>query len=130
MAFFFIFVLFGVSLKAQTQNGSVAIAEAIEPASQDVVGNFTGCVKELAPTVGAKEALKACKEVSKVATDAAKRVANEAADATKASRPLVVFGDRYGRYNRGFYRRSVVYRRPVVRRVPRYHTPRYSRPQN
>jgi hypothetical protein len=134
--FFFVFVLLGaIPLAAQNQEGSVAIASAIEPASQDVVGDFTGCVKELAPTVGAKEALKACKDALKLAVKAATRVANEAADATKASRPILVnpWGYRGGytsyRYlGAGFSLRS----RPPrpVRRPYRERVPRYSRPRN
>jgi hypothetical protein len=115
--FFTIFFFVGLlSLEAQDQAGSVAIADAIVPSAENVVGDFTDCVKELAGTaVPTKDAIKACKEVSKLAVRATTRVANEAADATKASRPMIVdgWGGNYGYSGYGYRYRS--YRRPVVR---------------
>lgn len=120
--------LFGALALAQ-QEGSVAIAEAIVPASQNVVSDFVGCVKELTQTgISSKDALKACKEASKVQAKVVSDVSDDASGATKASRPVVVSPYSYGGYGYGYSYRP--YTPPTPRyHVPRYHVPRYSRPQ-
>lgn len=121
---FSLFCLAFCPLWAQSQEGSVAIASAIRPEKDTVVADFTTCVTAM-KVAGAtfKEAAKSCKEIAKVATNVTTRLANEAADATKASRPMVVMGG-YGYRNYGYgtsygYGRSYNYSRPtVVRRRP------------
>lgn len=127
--------LFGVfTLKAQAQGrqeGSVAIADKIVPSSESIVADFVSCVKELTQTgeVNSKDALKACKDVTKTRAKVVSDVSDDASGATKASRPIVV-SPYYGGYG-GYYGYS--YRRQVVQQyryhTPRYHTPRYHVPQ-
>lgn len=93
----------GLTLSAQ-QEGSVSIASAIR-SEQDMATttqNFTNCVSRLVEVgLPVKDAAKECKDVAKIVAETTKRVANEAADATKASRPLVVMSPYGRRYYRG-----------------------------
>ena len=119
LAFFLVFV----PLWAQDQDGSVAIANAIRPLEHGdaTLPNFTGCVADLvAVQVASKDAVKACTKVTKEIGNTSRRIANEAADATKASRPVLV----YSRYGYGYYGRSY-YSRPYYSRprpAPTYHS--------
>lgn len=96
-----LFVFFLTLSFGQSQDGAVAISKAIVPASETIVNDFSTCVEKLVGLkISSKEALASCKEATKVAANVATRVANEAADATKASRPIVVtssYGYGYGR---------------------------------
>jgi hypothetical protein len=106
----------------------VAIAGTIVPASGATVSDFTTCVSSLKETgVKVEEAVKACTKVASLAVKAATRLANEAADATKASRPLIVGYGRYGYsdyyrssygYSRSMVRRTIVRRAPPARHAP------------
>lgn len=99
--FALIFFLGLSSLEAQSQSGSEAIAKAIVSSAEDTVGNFADCVEKLVRlTTTTEKAISACKDVSKIASHTATRVANEAADATKASRPIMVAD--YGGYGGGY----------------------------
>jgi len=113
---------------AQDQAGAVAIAATIRSKSGEVMelGSFTDCVAKMM-SVGAsyKEAAKDCREYRKVLADESKKIANEAADATKASRPVVVdgwgrngygYGYRSYGYNNSYPRRTVVVRQVAPRR--------------
>lgn len=123
--FFTLFFFLGLSsLEAQEQPGSVAIAGAIAPSMKTaMVSEFTGCVEKLVVTkVEGKEAIKACKDIAKIVANTTTRLANEAADATKASRPMIINngwgngGGYYGGYSN--YQTGSYYRRPVIRRSP------------
>lgn len=129
---------------AQNQEGSVEISKSIVPSSETKVSDFTSCVEQLVKVgIASKDATGSCLKASKIASKTATRVANEAADATKASRPMLVtppygygygYRDYYGyRYRVGGYGflgptyYSHRYSAPRYH-TPRYHTPRYSRP--
>jgi len=128
-----ILALFLVILTATAQTGeqagSVAIATTIRPAvgSESELDEYAECVGKM-KVAGAsyKEASKDCKDYRKVLAKESTRIANEAADATKASRPQVYGG--YGRYGYGYggygYSRSY-YSRPVIVRqaAPQRHVP-------
>ncbi len=110
-------------LSAQNQSGSEAIAESVRPGYGDAnMVNFTRCVVDLKNTgTRDKDARKACAKQSERMLEASKRIANEAADATKASRPLLVYS-RYGRYGsyyggRGYYGGGYYHRRVAEGRV-------------
>lgn len=127
---FTLFFLGLSSLEAQQQLGSVAIAGAITPSMETAtVSEFTGCVEKLtAAKVVGKEAVKACTKIAEIAAKTTTRLANEAADATKASRPIIMMGRGYGNYRTGggyssSYRRPVVKRSPPPRRPARPTTP-------
>src|SRR3989339_1726095 len=99
----------------QSQAGSVAIAAAIRPAQSPVYTELEGeqsgsviisanteldeyaqCVANMkASGASYKEGAKDCKDYRKVLAKESTRIANEAADATKASRPMIISG--YGR---------------------------------
>lgn len=90
--FFWLAVFFalGFNLSAQ-QEGSVEIAKAIRPNEEINLSSFSGCVERLnAVGLSPKESAKECKEAAKLVVKNSTRIANEAADATKASRPVVV----------------------------------------
>ncbi len=99
-------------LKAQ-QEGSVEIAKSVTT-TPVLVDGPVNCLETAAKVLPAKDAAKFCLDAAKIEADRAKRVANEAADATKASRPQVIspYGgySRYGGwgYNRGFIGGGVV----------------------
>lgn len=99
----FALLLGGLPLEAQNQSGSEAIADQIRPANENRMSEFTECVVTLTTKASfkAEEAAKQCKEIAKIAAAEAMKIANEAADATKASRPLVV--SPYGYGYRGYY---------------------------
>lgn len=95
--------LVSAPLMAQNQEGSVAIAANIRPENEDkTLSIFSKCVVDLTQTgLTAKDAVKACKEASEIEASKSKKIANEAADATKASRPVVIthgYGYSYGVY--------------------------------
>lgn len=103
------------------QEGSVAIAKAIRPAEEKTFSDFATCVANLKKEgmeVGA--AAKACNKIASIVAKTTTRLANEAADATKASRPMVVspygYESYYGRS--GWYGGSYGYggRRIIMRR--------------
>ena len=104
-----VLISFATSAHCQTsQAGSVAIAESIRVEGVNELDEFAKCVSAL-KTAGAsyKEAAKDCKDYRKVLAKESTRIANEAADATKASRPFVVVYDLYG-YSGGSRRVVVV----------------------
>ena len=112
-----LFFLGGLNLQAQ-QEGSVAIASAIRMEGDTTTQDLVNCVRGLVQTgVLAKDARGDCKEVLKDRNKTSAKIANEAADATKASRPVVVVGSPYGRYYSGgrATTRSRSYRRPPNR---------------
>lgn len=100
----FMLVLLGGDLPvaAQSQEGSISIASQIRPANENRLSEFAECVITLTK-VGfrAEESAKQCREVVKIVAAEAMKIANEAADATKASRPVVIVGSPYG--YRGYY---------------------------
>ncbi|MEK7669521.1 MAG: hypothetical protein AAB350_02975 [Patescibacteria group bacterium] len=121
------------------QAGSVAIAGNIRSEEEkSELDEFAECVSKM-KIAGAsyKEASKDCREYRKVLAKESTRIANEAADATKASRPMVYNG--YGNYGYRSYgysypRRTVVVRpaapprpAPPQRQTPPTRTPRPSR---
>lgn len=108
-----------LSALAQEQSGSVAIAEHIRPAVDTTLTDFTACVEKLKNVgVETKEAVASCKDVTKIASKTTTRIANEAADATKASRPIMLY-NRYGYGGYGSYGYgSYGYQRPVAVRQP------------
>jgi hypothetical protein len=122
----FYFLFFALPLVGQ-QEGSVAIAGKIPaPASMN---DFTGCVAQLAERgIKADAAAKNCHAAMKTMADATKKVANEAADATKASRPRIIWGGYGYGYGRYYYSGGYYYRRPMVyHRRPSYHRPNHNR---
>jgi hypothetical protein len=93
------------------QEGSVAIAGEITPSAENIVPDGVTCLADAAKVLAPEKAAKYCENLAKLTAKTSTRVANEAADATKASRPLVITsGYGYG----GGYSRSYSYRRPVV----------------
>lgn len=105
------FLIFVVVLTAQNQEGSVAIAEQIKPASEEVVDNFTQCVVKLTAT-GLKPdaAVEACTKVAKVQAKMVSDVSDDASGAAKASRPVVLAQPcSYGRRCGGYYSRGYSY---------------------
>lgn len=86
------------------QEGSVAIASAIRPPTDTA---FQECVITLVERakVTSKEAIAACNKNGDRLAKTTTRLANEAADATKASRPMVVspYGYGYDSYYRSGY---------------------------
>ncbi len=73
-----------------SQEGSVAIANKISMDPTPLT-SFSDCVADLVATnLKPKEAVSACKDAAKIAADLEKRKANEAADATKSSRPFIL----------------------------------------
>ena len=111
MGKFLVLFLVIVPLWAQDQGGSVAIAESVFPSTENTVGNFTDCVEKLMGLdVPSPKAINACNGASKIAAKEKIRGWNNAADATKASRPVVIVS-RYGGYGGGYYGRSY-YSRP------------------
>ena len=119
---FFVFFVFFAGFwpaTAQNQEGSAAIAESIRADGEGpLLRDGPDCVLRLTKEGGMekKAAAKLCKSFAEIQAKTSRRVANEAADATKASRPLLVYG-RYGYgggYYGGYYGRSYGYSRPVV----------------
>jgi hypothetical protein len=99
-----------VPLGAQ-QEGSVAIAEQIVPASESIVDNFAGCVERLiAIKTSNKDArrdcLKATGKKAKVVSD----VSDDASGAANANRPHVIVGGYGSGYYGGYYRSYTPYR--------------------
>jgi hypothetical protein len=92
-----------VSAFGQSQDGSVAIAESIRAKDDDsTMGGYAACVVKLKQAGTAdKEARKDCREAMKIMAHTSTRIANEAADATKASRQ-VCCGYGYGGYGGGW----------------------------
>lgn len=124
--FFSMVILVGgaLTLLAQ-QEGAVAIASAIRSEPDTTTQNFTDCVGKLVEAgLPAKDASRECKEVTKIVAKTTMRVANEAADATKASRPVVV--NPYGGYGYAVGYRYRYSGRGVVRE-PRYRRPQWRR---
>lgn len=72
-----------------SQAGSVEIAKAVPPTDVLTAG-AVDCLKESKQVLTADKAAEFCLKVMKAETDRAKRIANEAADATKASRPIIL----------------------------------------
>jgi hypothetical protein len=104
LVFALFLVVFGAFVSAHAQQaGSVAIASHIDSSGDKIIPDYTKCVSDL-KGLGAKieDAMKNCKETAKIASHTITRVANEAADATKSSRPVVVnSGYGYGGYGNG-----------------------------
>ncbi len=103
-------------LKAQ-QEGSTEIAKKAE-VSDTLPGGGLECLERAGKILTGdkgERAAKFCLDLAKIEADRSKRVANEAADATKASRPQVILE---GRYTRRYY-----YRERTIR-PPRYHRDR------
>lgn len=117
-------------MTAQTgsQEGSVAIAAAIRPATAVAeLDEFAECVaKNKGNGASYKEAAKDCKEYRKILAKESTRIANEAADATKASRPMILgygrdygYGYGYGNYGyRNYGRRTIIVRHAAPPRPP------------
>lgn len=119
LAFFAFLALFVASLEAQ-QEGSVAIAQSVRAENEDsTLSGFTKCVADLKESgVKDKAAIKACTKMANIIAHTTTRVANEAADATKSSRPLFVnngWGPSYG-YPVPVVQRTVIRRHVAVRR--------------
>jgi hypothetical protein len=97
-----VLAVFLAPLAAGQNEGSIAIAEAVAKTSIDAVGDFTDCVEKLVGAgVPQKEAIKACKEMAKIASKQIRGGLSEASGAAKASRPVVVAS--YGGWSRGYY---------------------------
>jgi hypothetical protein len=77
-------------VSAQSQEGSVAIAASIRNQGDDAtLGGYAACVAKLKQAgASVKEANAECQKAMRIMSDASKRIANEAADATKASRQV------------------------------------------
>jgi hypothetical protein len=105
---------FSLPLGAQ-QEGSVAIAGVIVPASESIVDDFAGCVERLiAVKTSNKDARRDCLKATGKKVKAVSDVSDDASGATNASRPLVItngYGSSYG------YGRSYSYSRPIRRTV-------------
>ncbi|MEK7200834.1 MAG: hypothetical protein AAB672_01750 [Patescibacteria group bacterium] len=122
------------------QEGSVAIASAIRPAEEKTFSDFATCVANLKKEgMKVEAAAKACDKIASTVAKTTTRIANEAADATKASRPVVVspYGYGYDSYYRSGYgsygynsgRRAIMHRQqtpPSRRPLPPHQSP--SRP--
>lgn len=132
----FLAILAALPLLGQ-QEGSVAIAESIRPQGESAtLSNYTKCVADLAQ-IGLKpeKAAEFCEKRASREEKASAKIANEAADATKASRPMVVvprygygYGGGYSSYGYGVGFQIQTQRRGYYRSAPR-RQPRYSRPR-
>ncbi len=127
-AFVFVGLFLGFAPLNGQQEGSVAIAATITPTTETVVDDFANCVAKLVELkIPPNKATDNCKEVAKIASKQARGLASEASGAAKASRPQVIFGGRYGRYNSGAvivgggYYASPRYRTPRTIRPPRHY---------
>ncbi|KKP80068.1 MAG: hypothetical protein UR80_C0039G0007 [Parcubacteria group bacterium GW2011_GWB1_35_5] len=108
-----LFVAFFVSFLAAPlgaqQDGAVAISNNIRGIDGGITMlDFTGCVSSLKGAgMKVEVAAKKCMGFVKNTNHTSVRIANNAADATKASRPVVVSGYGYG-YGYNYNRTSVV----------------------
>lgn len=109
LIFLAILAVLSLPLAAQTQEGSVEIAKSIPSGDDASVADFTTCVERLNKSgASADKAIDACTKIASIVAKRATKIANEAADATKASRPVVVAdpywgGSRYGYSGRWNY---------------------------
>jgi len=97
------------------QAGAVAVAAVIRSENaKSELDEFAECVSKMRDSGASyKEASKDCREYRKVLAKESTRIANEAADATKASRP-VVMSPYYGYSGYGYGYRTYYPRRTVV----------------
>ncbi len=107
-AFVAILVLFlGVftPTEAQDQSGSVEIAKSAAPT--DILTNgAVECFTTVSQKLSAEKATEFCLKAAKLEARRGEKIANEAADATKASRPLIILSDRFSYGRSGYYGRS------------------------
>lgn len=93
---FALFFFLGLSsLEAQQQAGSVEIAKSATPTDL-ITSGAVDCFSTVSAKMAPEKAADFCLKVARIETDRGKRIANEAADATKASRPMVIATGRYG----------------------------------
>lgn len=117
-------VLFGllslaIPASCQSQAGSVALAESIQPATGSLMSGFVECTKELTATgMVVDEAAKRCEKVTKVVTNGVRKGFNEMGN---RDQPIIV--DRWGQrgsWNNSYPRTSrtvVVHQAAPARRV-------------
>ncbi|MEK7642767.1 MAG: hypothetical protein AAB392_03145 [Patescibacteria group bacterium] len=113
-----------VPVLAQSQEGSVEIAKSAAP-TDILTDGVVGCFSTVSEKLSAEKAAEFCLKAAKIEAERAKKIANEAADATKASRPMVVapysgyggygYGYRSYSYGNRYTSRRSTYRRPTSR---------------
>lgn len=88
--------MYGYGGYTPSQAGSVKIAESAAP-TDILTAGAVSCLEDAGKVLSADKAANYCLQVAKIEAERGKKVANEAADATKSSRPIII-----GRYS---YRR-------------------------